>query len=140
MITELLMPLAVIGGLSLVFGLALGCFGKIFFVKEDERVQAVRDALSGANCGACGYPGCDGFAKAVAEGEAAVTACPVGGDALIRQLSEIMGIEAETGIKNTAFVRCAGDLIHAQNQYQYEGIRNCNAAALLISGGAKACF
>ena len=140
MIAELLVPVAVIGGLSLVFGLALGCFGKIFFVKEDERAQAVRDALSGANCGACGYPGCDGFAQAVAKGEAAITACPVGGETLVRQLSEIMGIEAEIDTKSTAFVRCAGDLIHAQNQYQYDGIPDCNAAALLVNGGAKACF
>ena len=140
MFADLLMPVAVVGGLSLIFGLALGCFGKIFFVKEDERALAVRDVLSGANCGACGFPGCDGFAKGVAEGKAAITACPVGGDTLIAQIAEIMGIEAEAGVKHIAFVRCAGDLKHAENTYQYEGITDCNAAALLPNGGAKGCY
>ena len=36
---------------------------KLMAVKEDERFPAVRDCLPGANCGACGCAGCDGYAK-----------------------------------------------------------------------------
>ena len=47
-------------------------------VKADERIEAVRDVLPGANCGACGYSGCDGYAQVVVDG-ASITLCPVGG-------------------------------------------------------------
>ena len=56
--------------LALILGLLLGFFKKLFFVKTDPTIQAIRDALPGANCGGCGYPGCDGFADACAAGDA----------------------------------------------------------------------
>ncbi|WP_256584786.1 (Fe-S)-binding protein [Peptoniphilus harei] len=39
---------------------------KGFYVEVDPKVAEVRDALPGANCGACGFPGCDGLAEAIA--------------------------------------------------------------------------
>lgn len=62
-------------GLALVFGVLLAVLGKKLAVKEDEKVAEVRKHLSGANCGACGYAGCDAFAKAVAEGKADINNC-----------------------------------------------------------------
>ena len=50
----------VLGILGLIFGLVLTFASKKFHVDVDERVAKVREACSGANCGACGYPGCDG--------------------------------------------------------------------------------
>ena len=61
--------------LALVFGLVLAFCGKKLAVKEDERIAKVRSKLSGANCGGCGYAGCDAFAKAVVEGKADVNLC-----------------------------------------------------------------
>ena len=54
--------------IGFLLGLLLGLFKKIFFVKTDPKIQEVRDALSGANCGGCGYAGCDSFAEAVVRG------------------------------------------------------------------------
>jgi len=62
----ILLTLAVSLVLSLLLGLLLGFFKKIFYVEPDKTAAAVREVLPGANCGACGYPGCDGFAAAVA--------------------------------------------------------------------------
>lgn len=39
----------------------------------------------------CGYAGCDGLAKAIANGEAPVNGCPVGGAAAAEKISAIMG-------------------------------------------------
>ena len=65
-----------VGGTGLLIGILLGIAGKKFYVEVDERETKVREALPGNNCGGCGYPGCDGLAKAIAEGKAPVNACP----------------------------------------------------------------
>lgn len=49
--------------LALVFGVTLAVLGKKLAVHEDERIKQVREKLSGANCGGCGYAGCDALQK-----------------------------------------------------------------------------
>lgn len=63
--------------LALVLGILLGIFRKVFHVETDVLVGLIRETLPGANCGACGFPGCDGFAAAVAASEAAPDKCTV---------------------------------------------------------------
>ena len=74
---SILVPVAVISGLGLAFGLGLSYASKVFEVKEDERIAKVREMLPGANCGACGFSGCDGLAAIVNEG-IHTNRCPVG--------------------------------------------------------------
>ena len=62
---EIIWSIIAIGGLGAGFGILLSYASKKLAVKKDERVAAVRDNLPGANCGGCGFPGCDGFAQAV---------------------------------------------------------------------------
>ena len=75
----ILSALGVLGALGLVFGLVLGLVGKKFAVETDERETLVRECLGGANCGACGYAGCDAFAEAVVRGDAPADGCTPGG-------------------------------------------------------------
>ena len=77
--SSVIISVLVVGGTGLLIGFLLGIAGKKFEVKTDERIEAVREALPGNNCGGCGYPGCDGVAEAIVNGSAPVTACPVGG-------------------------------------------------------------
>ena len=49
----------VIGAVS---GALLTIAGKLFFVKTDETVEKITEALPGANCGGCGFAGCSIFA------------------------------------------------------------------------------
>ena len=58
----------VVGVVGLVIGIALVFAGKKFYVEVDERETLVRECLPGNNCGACGYPGCSGLAKAMVDG------------------------------------------------------------------------
>lgn len=58
--------LAVMG---LILGLGLAFAADVFAVEEDERMKTVESLLPGYNCGACGYPGCAGFAEGIIEGE-----------------------------------------------------------------------
>ena len=73
--TAILYGIAVLGGLGVVFGVILSFADKVFAVPVDERVALVRENVAGANCGACGYAGCDPFAEAVVRGEAPVNGC-----------------------------------------------------------------
>ncbi|MFR6187975.1 MAG: (Fe-S)-binding protein [Butyricicoccus sp.] len=69
---------AVLFIMGIVFAILLGVAAKVFAVEVDERVPLVRECLPGANCGGCGFPGCDGLAAAIVEGRAPVNGCPVG--------------------------------------------------------------
>ena len=55
--------------MGLVLGLGLAIANDVFYVEEDNRLEKVMDLLPGVNCGACGYPGCGGFAEGIIEGE-----------------------------------------------------------------------
>lgn len=129
----------VVGGSGIIIGIFLGVFGEKFKVEVDEREVRVREQLPGNNCGGCGYAGCDGLAAAIAKGEAAVDACPVGGNAVGTAIGEIMGISAEGSVKKAAFVKCAGNCERAKERYEYYGIEDCRSAAVAAGGGSKAC-
>ena len=57
-----LVPILILVGIAVVCAVLLTLASVFFGVKEDEKFLSVRDALPGANCGACGYSGCDGYA------------------------------------------------------------------------------
>ncbi len=134
MIKDILMPIISLGGMSILFGAGLAFASQKFAVDSDPREEEVREALPGANCGACGYPGCDGFAAAVVAGEAPIAGCPVGGASVAQKLGEIMGVEVDTIDRQVAKVLCAGDCDNAPLKYQYQGIEDCVAAAMLADG------
>ena len=105
---DIFIAASVVGATGVIIGLILGVAGEKLEVEIDERELLVRDALPGNNCGACGFPGCDGLAKAISEGVAPVNACPVGGAKMIEEISLIMGVEAEEKAKTIAYVKCSG--------------------------------
>ncbi len=80
----------VLGIMGIVFGILLAYASKKFAVEVDPRIPLVREALPGANCGACGFPGCDGFAAAVVEGGARLNGCPIGGAKVAAVITQIM--------------------------------------------------
>ncbi len=133
----ILMAVIIVGGVGLIIAILLGIAAKILEVKVDEKEEAVRAALPGNNCGGCGFAGCDGLAKAIAEGSAPITSCPVGGEAMVKALGEIMGVSA-TAVRKVARVKCAGTCDKVSDKFNYVGNMSCKEAAY-ISGGAKAC-
>ena len=126
--------LAVMGG---VFGAVLAIASKVFAVKTDERLPKLTNALPGANCGGCGFAGCQAYAQAVIDGRAKIGLCAAGGAAAAKQMSEIMGVEAVEVEKKVAMVKCRG-----QNHLQkgiYEGISDCRSAMFVGGDGPSAC-
>lgn len=122
----------VVGVIGLLIGLGLVATGKKFYVKVDERVSEVREALPGNNCGACGYAGCDAMSEAIVNGEAKTDACPVCSAEAVDKIDEIMGVsvDGEGRKRQVAFVQCAGDCDHTSEKCKYIGINDCRAAVL----------
>lgn len=127
-----------LGCIGLVAAIALGFAAKKFAVEVDPRELAAIEVLPGANCGACGFPGCAGFAKAVIEGKAELNQCPPGGADVVTKLANILGVEASAAAREVAVVLCQGDNRKAQHKYRYLGLEDCNAAQK-VAGGPKAC-
>ena len=129
-----------IGSLGLFFGASLAYASKKFAVEVDPKIEEIIEKLPGANCGGCGYPGCSGYAEAVVKSGASMTLCSPGGDAVIQDIANIMGVKAvEAGEKMVAVVQCRGDNEKAPKRFHYAGITNCHAAQIIM-GGDKACI
>ena len=65
--------------LGMLFGFGLSIASKVLYVEVDTRVEDITGMLPGANCGACGFPGCAGFADAIINGGAEnLSACKPG--------------------------------------------------------------
>jgi electron transport complex protein RnfB len=137
MLNDILWPVAALGGLGLLLGLLLALASKKFAVKKDPKVEAIRDLLAGANCGACGFPGCNSLAQAMAEGKAAVDACPATSNEARARIAEILGVEAVETEPMSAVVLCRGGT-NSKDAFEYEGVQTC-AAAKLVAGGPKIC-
>ena len=127
------------GGLGLIFGVGLAIASKIFAVYKDPRVEKIEDLLPGANCGACGAPGCAGFAEGVVEGKYSVSGCTAGGSSVAEKIAEIMGVSASARTPNYAVVRCRGGKEQCVDRAVYQGVSSCKAATL-IDNGAKGCI
>ena len=139
-VNGILIAAGIIGGVGILVGILLGRASKVFHVEENETEKAVREVLPGNNCGACGYPGCDGLAKAIAEGQAPTNACPVGGAPVAEKVAAIVGGGAEQPTeRNVALVHCKGDCDKAQDAYAYVGPEVCSIAVNAPNSGPKAC-
>lgn len=130
---EILIPVIIVAAIGLIAGVGLSLASKYMSVPVDEKQEKVREALPGANCGACGYSGCDGYAEAVAKGDAAPNLCAPGGKTAAQAMADILGVEVET-VENAAFVGCGGNREVSLSKYAYEGMHSCMAASLLHGG------
>ena len=135
---QIVSALITLGGLGLLFGAILAFASRIFYVEKDPRIEKIDEILPGANCGGCGYPGCSNYAEAVVSGEAEPNLYAPGGEEVVQKIAEILGIKAEAAEPMVAVVRCQGAHGVAKDKFEYQGIRDCNAA-VLVHGGHKAC-
>ena len=134
---KILWAVIALGALGAVFGAVLAVASKIFAVKTDERLPLLMDALPGANCGGCGFAGCQAYAQAVLDGKAPIGLCAAGGSESAKQMSAIMGVEAAEVERKVAMVKCRGQNHAAKGRYT--GISDCRSAMLVGGDGPSAC-
>ncbi|HQK18841.1 MAG TPA: (Fe-S)-binding protein, partial [Polyangiaceae bacterium] len=57
----ILISTGTLGGIGAAAAALLAGASRVLRVEEDPRIEQVTEALPGANCGGCGFPGCAGF-------------------------------------------------------------------------------
>ena len=55
-------PILIVGIIGLLAGVVLAVASILLAVPKDETAEALEEILPGANCGACGFSGCSGYA------------------------------------------------------------------------------
>ncbi len=124
--------------LSTALAAVLAVAQRKLYVWEDPRIDEVEDMLPGANCGACGLPGCHAFAESVVGGDMQPGKCPVGGVSMAEEVASFLGVDAGSEERQVARLLCAGGSDVAEQYARYEGFESCRAATT-IAGGAKGC-
>ena len=139
--TAILTAILVVAVVGILCAVMLVVAAKVFFVPVDERLPLVRECLPGAGCGACGYPGCDGYAEALVSGKTSdCTLCVPGGASCAAAIAKVMGLEAGEVAKKVAYVQCAGDCSKTQTKHDYQGVQTCQAAKQLFGGNGACTF
>lgn len=133
MFENYIFPIILVAGFGLVFSVVLVIASKLMAVKTDERFAAVRAVLPGVNCGACGYAGCDDYAKALCEG-AKTNLCTPGGDGVSAEISGVLGVEVADVIEEFAVVRCGGSPEVTSIKMDYKGVPTCAACSTFYQG------
>ena len=137
--SAIILPAVIVAAIGLIAGVILTIASKLMFVPVNEKVALVQEAMPGANCGACGFPGCDGYATSLGEGETEdITRCPVGGADLQAKLSEILGLEGGSTEPEVAMVMCKGHYGVTREIMQDSKIHTCGEAKMFY-GGQWAC-
>lgn len=120
-------------GMAVVLSFVLGWANKAFYVEVDERIEAIIDALPGANCGGCGFVGCGDYAEAVVLQGSPVNKCPVGGESCAQEMAQIMGVELGASLPFRPIVHCGAYTEDKLGRHAYLGEMRC-ATANLVSG------
>ena len=139
MLEAILTAAICVSAIGLLAALVLVLAARFMAVKENPLETALRACLPGAGCGACGYPGCDGYAAALASGaETRTNLCTPGADAVSLQISNTLGVEFQDTIEQVATVHCRGDCTRTSKKAIYSGVDSCKGAKMLY-GGEGAC-
>lgn len=133
-----LIAVGVVAGVGAIAALALAVADRYLSVQEDPRIGLITAALPGANCGGCGFPGCDGYARALVAGTAANGSCSAADEKCVAEISRILGVAATAAEKRVAIVHCCGTRSNAIRVGDYNGIADC-ASAAAVAGGDKGC-
>ncbi len=126
-----------LGSLAVIFAGVLAVASRVFEVHEDPRIQELEELLPGANCGACGYPGCHGYAEAMINGEVGPDKCGPAGCGFIETASKVLGRDFGGVEPQVAFIHCKGPPVEIL-AFDYDGIETCLAASM-VAGGCKGC-
>jgi Na+-translocating ferredoxin:NAD+ oxidoreductase RNF subunit RnfB len=131
----LLYSIVTLSAIGAIAGVVLYFVAQKFKVEEDPRIDEIAEKLPGANCGGCGFAGCRNFAEAIVKaGNMDELNCPVGGNALVKDIAPILGVESVEKEPMIAVVRCNGSKKNAPQKIVYDSASTCSFAHSLFSG------
>ncbi|MDI6757670.1 MAG: RnfABCDGE type electron transport complex subunit B [Endomicrobiia bacterium] len=129
--------LVFLSGIGFLMGFGLAFAAKKFAVSVNPVEEEIIKLLPGANCGACGYAGCAGYAEALIAGLVEAGKCPVADPETNKKISAALGKELTQNARRTAIIFCGGGS-KCRDKYEYDGIEDC-AVSDGIFGGPKSC-
>ncbi len=137
----IVLAVIVVAMIGLICGIMLSVASKFMEVPVDESVELVRGCLPGANCGACGYAGCDAYAEAlVKDPSIGANKCIPGGAETAESIAEILGVEAGSVEPMIAALRCNGNCDNTEAQTVWQGKATCAGNKLLFGGKNKCVY
>jgi Na+-translocating ferredoxin:NAD+ oxidoreductase RNF subunit RnfB len=132
-------------GILAAIGLACGLMIYLVYIKVPQKVKGLDKTeelnaiLPGMNCGACGHPGCFGYAQALTADPNLITKTPCA--TVLQDLKKLEQLEKALGITLDASAMLKKALIHCNSNSEvicdYSGVDTCKAAAQLLSGYKK---
>jgi len=107
-------------------------------VEIDPKVQQIHQVLPGLDCGACGFAGCEQYAKAVIQQPDLLGKCAPGGSETAQQIAEVLNLQVRTDqFPLRPIVHCNAHTGDKTFYAKYAGIQTCTAANSLAN--AQAC-
>lgn len=138
---QILIATAVVTAIGLLCAVILAVASRIFEVKSNPKTEQIRACLPGANCGACGYAGCDGYAAALAdETETNTALCTPGAAKVAADIADVLGVAPAEVTKKVALVHCNGNCNNTSKKADFQGAKSCSAAKLLFGGDGKCLY
>ena len=121
-------------GLGAVFALILLVASIKLKVPVDPRVTQVYDALPHLDCGACGYPGCSGYAQAVIADPQLLGKCGPGGATAANAIAAVLNLQmSSSGPAQRPIVHCRARTSDKTFYGRYQGIPSCTSANALAN-------
>ena len=125
--------------IGLFFGIGLALAAHKFAVEVNPKIEAVLHSLAGAQCGGCGYAGCEGYAIAVVnDPEVPPNLCFPGKEAVASKVAELTGKKMTAVEEMIAVIRWSRVEGRVSHKHEYIGFASCTAANLGF-GGPSAC-
>ncbi len=135
MTTAVLNSVLLLASLGLIAAVVLYAVSKKFYVYENPLIAEVEDLLPGANCAGCGLPGCKAFAeKLVNTEDIADLFCPVGGNEVMKLVSEKLGKVVAEKEPTIAVLRCQGSCDVRPKTSEFQGPKSCAISAMIYGG------
>jgi len=132
-------PVAILGGLGVIFGTFLTFFSIKFKTEENPVVAQINELLPNANCGACGSPGCRVFAELLAEGKTTPEKCAMLSEENYKKICSLLGIETKERVRMVARVMCYGGE-NVKKKFEYTTLKSCNAVSALFNSNLECSY
>jgi len=131
-----LQSIALAGLTMLILGSAFAIVLLIASIKlkvtVDPKIEAVHAALPNIDCGACGFPGCSQYAKAVVGDPELLGKCAPGGPEVAEAVAKILNIQISgAGELVRPVIHCRAHASERTFYAKYDGIPLCTAANAL---------
>jgi RnfABCDGE-type electron transport complex B subunit len=120
--------------LGLGFAVVLLIASEKLKVVQDERIERVAAALPNINCGACGFAGCQDYAKMVVADATLLGRCFPGGSKTMGKIAEILNLQiSNSHSPKRPIVHCRANKDDKTIFAKYEGVPTCTAENALAN-------